>query len=154
MITISQIKQLINLRLTEEANSYCINLFNESPKSYYDEDLDETYLICIEKGVSILFDDEGCFESLFFHYMADEDTEPCTLNVIGFNSETKVTDIKTLVMERKIEVLKTISQNTNGILPLNEAFILKINSVMINAEFDSGGNLALLTFMTSETYPA
>ena len=68
MIDFNVISEIVESSLESDIEELCHSVFEEKPEFHPDEDLDETYVIMEDTGVSILFDEGGNFECLFFHF--------------------------------------------------------------------------------------
>jgi len=149
MIELSSIYELIKEPLNKKVEILCNSTFNELPITYYDDDLDETYLICKKTGVSILYDSSGYSEGIFFNFLGDEDTEKCTLEVLGLNITSLKPDVVTTFSSLDALIIKQIDSDERGV----SALVFELGSLVVNAEFGKEDELALLTFMPQSSYP-
>ncbi len=140
-IDLKKIKEIVSCTLNENASAICSSIFQDELILHHDEALEETYLICKSSGVSILYGDKDQFESLFFHFQGDEDTDDCHLDVFGFTAESTKADMNKLLVDKKI--LKEIKHDTNE----NSSVIFRIDSLICNAEFNGKDQLILLAIM-------
>ncbi len=149
MIELSSIYELIKCPLNQNVETLCHLTFNELPTSYYDDDLDETYLIFKNSGVSILYGAGGNSESIFFHFLGDEDTEKCTLDVLGLKALSLKSDVVRFLESLNASIIKEIDLDERGV----SALVFKVDSLVINAEFNDASELILFTFMPDSSYP-
>lgn len=149
MIELNTIKELIRCPLKQKAETLCYSTFKELPTIHYDDDLDETYLICKHSGVSILYDSEGNSESVFFHFLGDEDTEKCTLNVLGLNANTLKDSVIKILKKLDANIIKEIPPDFNVV----SALVFKVSTLIVNVEFNDDQKLTLLSIMPESSYP-
>lgn len=153
MIDLNSIKMIIDSNIESDNTDMFYKIFNEKPKYFLDEELEETYVVFVEKGVSILYDDEGTFECLFFHFNGDEDVTPCRLNVINFTYDMDLDDVEANIRDGGYSFVKSINLEGDRGKVVNDTKVIKKENIYINIEFNKLGNISLLSFMDQHSYP-
>ncbi|RZF90067.1 hypothetical protein EXT42_16535 [Pseudoalteromonas sp. CO302Y] len=153
VVDLNAIKMIIDSSIEFDNTDMFYETFNEKPKYFLDEELEETYVLFVEKGVSILYDDEGEFECLFFHFNGDEDVKQCELNVLGFTFGMDLADVENNIKGGGYSLVKSISLDGTG-GGVNGSKVIKKENIYINIEFNKLGFVSLLSFMDQNSYPS
>jgi len=153
MIDFNVISEIVESTLESDIEELCHSVFEEKAEFHPDEDLDETYVIMEDTGVSILFDEGGNFECLFFHFEGDSDTKSCQLEVISLNQSSSPHEVKEALLEAKYNFIKEVLISAGEFLKVKNALVFEKNKIYFNAEFNEANQLSLLSVMSEISFP-
>lgn len=153
MIDFNVISEIVESTLESDIEELCHSVFKEEPEFHPDDDLDETYVIMEDTGVSILYDEDGNFECLFFHFEGDSDTKSCQLEVVHLNQLSSPHDVKEALLGAKYNFIKEIMMSAGEYLKVKNALVFEKNKIYFNAEFNEDNRLSLLSVMSEISFP-
>ncbi|CAM3051567.1 hypothetical protein PAT01_39450 [Pseudoalteromonas atlantica] len=153
MIDFNVISEIVESTLKSGIEELCHSIFKEKPEFHHDDDLDETYLIMKDSGVSILYNEDEIFECLFFHFEGDSDTKACQLEVVYLNQFFSPYKVKETLLGANYNYIKEIMMSSGKYLKVKSALVFEKDKIYFNAEFNEDNGLSLLSVMSEKSFP-